>query len=289
MNLLWLDDFLALAASGNFSRAAQQRHMTQPAFSRRIRALEEWLGVALLDRSSQPATLTEAGHWFRGVAQETLARVARFPEAAQAIAQGAAGTLRFAATHALSLTFLPAWLRGLEARTPLGPVQLVSDMLQPCEALMQQGRVQFLLCHAHPEVPGRLDGAGFRSVVVGADAIVPVRAPQAAAGERVAVLDYSVESGLGRLTRALRATVPEGVAFETVFTAHLATVLRTLALQGRGTAWLPRTLVDEDLRDGRLVEAGGAARAWQVEVRLYRRDERESEAAEAFWSAVTRP
>ncbi len=41
MNLSCLDDFLALAASGNFSRAADERHMTQPAFSRRIRALEE--------------------------------------------------------------------------------------------------------------------------------------------------------------------------------------------------------------------------------------------------------
>ena len=65
MNLIWLDDFLTLAASGSFSRAAQERHMTQPAFSRRVRALEDWLGVVLFDRSTQPATLTEAGEWFR--------------------------------------------------------------------------------------------------------------------------------------------------------------------------------------------------------------------------------
>ena len=54
MNLTWLEDFLALAASGNFSRAAEERHMTQPAFSRRVRALEEWLGAELFDRSEQP-------------------------------------------------------------------------------------------------------------------------------------------------------------------------------------------------------------------------------------------
>ena len=61
MNLTWLDDFLALASTGNFSRAAEERHMTQPAFSRRIRALEEWLGVVLFDRSSQPAVLRRSG------------------------------------------------------------------------------------------------------------------------------------------------------------------------------------------------------------------------------------
>ena len=53
MNLIWLEDFLALASTGNFSRA-EERHMTQPAFSRRIRALEEWLGVVLIDRTTHP-------------------------------------------------------------------------------------------------------------------------------------------------------------------------------------------------------------------------------------------
>ena len=293
MNLTWLEDFLALAASGNFSRAAAQRHTTQPAFSRRIRALEEWLGVALFDRGSQPATLTEAGRWLRDIAQETLARVARLPDAAQAIASGASATLRFAATHALSLTFAPAWLRGLEQRMPLGPMQLVSDMLQQCETLMQQGRAQFLLCHAHPQVPGRLDRDGFRSVVVGRDAIVAVCAPALASAlasattDRIAVLDYSAESGLGRLTRALRWGALAGLRFDTVFTAHLATVLRTMALQGRGVAWLPHSLIADDLAAGRLVEAPGLATAFQVEVRLYRRDVVEPEAAEAFWRAVT--
>ena len=77
MNLSWLDDFLALAASGNFSRAADERHMTQPAFSRRIRALEEWLGAELFDRSSQPAKLTPAGEWFRTAAHDLQARIAQ--------------------------------------------------------------------------------------------------------------------------------------------------------------------------------------------------------------------
>jgi DNA-binding transcriptional LysR family regulator len=54
MNLSWLHDFLALAETGNFSRAADARHMTQPAFSRRIRALEDWLGVACLTAAPSP-------------------------------------------------------------------------------------------------------------------------------------------------------------------------------------------------------------------------------------------
>ena len=103
MNLTWLDDFLALAATGNFSRAADERHSSQPAFSRRIRALEEWLGAELFDRRSQPATLTETGEWFVGVAHELLARVARVPGEAQRIAEVSSSTLRLACTHSLSM------------------------------------------------------------------------------------------------------------------------------------------------------------------------------------------
>jgi DNA-binding transcriptional LysR family regulator len=86
MNLSWLEDFLALAATGHFSRAAEERHMTQPAFSRRIRALEDWLGADLFDRSSQPAQLTAVGEWFKDIARDQLLQVARLPAEARAVA-----------------------------------------------------------------------------------------------------------------------------------------------------------------------------------------------------------
>lgn len=64
MELGWLEDFMELAAVRNFSTAAAARHVTQPAFSRRIRALENWIGAALIDRSSYPVRLTNAGRRF---------------------------------------------------------------------------------------------------------------------------------------------------------------------------------------------------------------------------------
>src|SRR3546814_7081942 len=52
MELKWLEDFVSLANTGNFSRSAEERNVTQPAFSRRIKALELWLGAPLVDRST---------------------------------------------------------------------------------------------------------------------------------------------------------------------------------------------------------------------------------------------
>ena len=297
LNLSWLDDFLALAGSGNFSRAADERHMTQPAFSRRIRALEDWLGAELFDRSSQPVRLTGTGEWFGKVARELQAAVARVPGEARTVAESASATLRIAATHALSFTFLPAWLRGLEERVALGPVQLLSDVQQRCAELLAQRQVQFVLSHGHPAVADALVAAAYPCRVVGRDRLLPVAAPgpggkplhQLGKGGTVAMLSYGDASGLGRIVREVHGRRLAELATRTTFTAHLASVLRSVALDGRGLAWLPHVLVRDDLAQGRLAMAGDPEWSIDVEVRLYRDAKGLAHASEAFWEAAMQP
>lgn len=280
MNLSWLEDFLALAASGNFSRAAEERHMTQPAFSRRVRALEEWLGCDLFDRSSQPARLTAAGEWFRPQAEDLLARVARLPGEARGVAEAQSATLRLAATHALSFTFVPGWLQSLEAQTGRGPVRLLSDVLQRCEALLLQRQVQFVVAHA---AHGDLEAAGVPSLVIGADRLLPVHAPGAPAD---ALLGFSDESGLGRILRAALGAELAAAGLRPVVTAHLASVLKSMAIEGRGLAWLPQSLVRDELAAGRLHVAGPPHWRLPLEVRLYRDPAPLGSFAEGFWAAA---
>lgn len=297
MNLSWIDDFMALAATGNFSRAAEERHMTQPAFSRRIRALEEWLGAELFDRSSQPARLTEVGEWFRTAAQDLHAHVAGIPGEARAIAEASSTTLRFAATHALSFTFMPRWLHALEAQGPMGQLQLMSDTQHRCEALLLQNQVHFMLAHAHPGVRSPVDELAFPSIVVGNDRLIPVSAPDTHGRALHALgtdarqagtpwLGYSAESGLGRILRELKGPALDRLQAGQTLTAHLASVLRTMALDRRGLAWLPELLVGDDIASGRLVAAAAPEWSIDLQVRLYRRRAHIGKAAEAFWSAA---
>ena len=72
METKWLEDFVSLAETRSFSRSAQLRHVTQPAFSRRIQALEAWAGTDLVDRSSYPTRLTPAGKTLYDQALEML-------------------------------------------------------------------------------------------------------------------------------------------------------------------------------------------------------------------------
>lgn len=72
MEFSWLQDFLALVRTRNFSKAARERHITQSALSRRIQALEAWIGVALFDRSAQPIELTAAGQQLLPIAVSSV-------------------------------------------------------------------------------------------------------------------------------------------------------------------------------------------------------------------------
>lgn len=150
LELTWLEDCVALAQSLNFSRAAASRYVTQPAFSRRIVSLEEWLGTPLFERNRRGVSLTRAGEVF----------VTQIPELIRALytlrseAIEAAGETRpdviFSATHSLSFSFFPALMRNNEKIARFGSFRLLSDTLSACERMIAKGDAQFLLCYHHP-------------------------------------------------------------------------------------------------------------------------------------------
>lgn len=296
LDLEWLEDFLALADSGNFSRAAQARAIAQPAFSRHIKSLEEWVGVDLFDRSAQPVTLTEAGKRFHPTVDELLQRLESSRLKARAAHEQEAMSLRFAATHVLSLSFFPNWLSSIEAQLRLGPIQIISDNLVACEELMLQRRIQFLLCHGHSSVASRLDDVQFTFVRISEDVLLPVTAPLTSGQPQhwiddtpqkpVPVLAYGQDSGLGRIMRALMSSALEEEPFITVFTAQHAVLLKTMAKEGRGIAWLPQSLIKDELRAGTLVAAGNPRWHIPVDIRLYRQRATLSAPAEALWKVV---
>ena len=77
MEIAWLEDFVVLARLRHFSRAAENRNVSQPAFSRRIQALEAWMGTRLINRRTTPVTLTAEGDRFRETAIGVLRDIYR--------------------------------------------------------------------------------------------------------------------------------------------------------------------------------------------------------------------
>ncbi|WP_076998133.1 LysR family transcriptional regulator [Variovorax sp. KK3] len=309
LDLEWLEDFLALSESGNFSRAAQARNIAQPAFSRHIRSLEEWAGVELIDRSQHPASVTPAGEVMLASARDVVLRLSQARTRASEVHEQAARSLRFAATHVLSLAFFPGWLQRMEQQTSsqLGPIHMVSDSFRACEELMLHRRVQFLLCYGHPAVPTRLAAPDFEFASVGSDRLLPVSAPDPSGaalhpirdvdGPPTAMLAYSEESWLGQMMQVRMRHVADPMRFKPVVTSHHTGLLKNLALSGRGLAWLPEILVSAELADGRLVAAdpieeaagdrdGNAAWRMPLEIYVFRATSGQTPMAEALWAQI---
>jgi DNA-binding transcriptional LysR family regulator len=293
---MWLEDFIKLADERNFSRAAEARNTSQPAFSRRIRALEEWVGAVLVDRDTHRIALTEAGLAFRVLAEEILRRLALGRDQVREIGGAQISELRFAATHVLSTTFFPAWLRALEDGRDMGTVTLIADHMAACERFMLEGRADFLLCHHHPAASHRLDPAGFTSLHMGDDVLLPVSAvgPDGSPLYRlpgteespVPYLEFEEKSGMGRILQAAQIVVNGITALRPVFRSHLASVLLTMARDGRGISWAPLSLAGADLENGRLAPAGDEQWNVPIEIRIFRPRARRSPAVEAFWAML---
>ena len=290
MELVWLEDFIALAEHGSFVRAAEARHITQPAFSRRIRSLEQWMGVSLFIRTPQGTTLTEAGSHIQARAFEATNRLYRLREEAQEVAGKAAKTLQFAATHSLSFTFFPRWIRQAEKGAPIEAIQLHSDSMQGCEQLLVRGKVPFLLCHRHPEVPSPLTQEHFVSQNVGDDILIALVARsllESNPANQLPYLAYTEASGLGRIVAHRLYDNGEVLALKAQFSSHLAAVLMSMALEGKGVALLPKSLAEQEISDGRLVRAFDESWDIPLQIHLVRPVAPLSVAAENFWARVT--
>jgi DNA-binding transcriptional LysR family regulator len=296
MELKWLEDFLSLVETRNFTRSAELRCSTQPAFSRRIRGLEEWIGEPLIERHTQPISLTPAGQSFRPVAEEVLRRLFQVREDIRHRGDSSANTVAFAATHSLSLSFFPQWMRAIEDRRGVLLTRLDSNQFEECVQALLKGHCHFMLCHVHPSVEVRLPAQDFRSIVVGTDRLVPVSAPDAAGrplhalpGTRerpTAYLAYADTSVIGRAVERMLARRPDPPWLEPVFVSHLAAVLESMARSGRGLAWLPASQIEADLMAGRFLPAGDERWAVPVEIRLYRPNDALPPKAEEFWTMV---
>lgn len=293
MEVEWLMDFLELSATLNFSRAAEARHITQSAFSRRIRSLELWLGATLIDRSTYPASLTPAGQLFRPTAEEMVQTLIRSRNECQGRAKPRGKVVSFAALHTLALNFFPTWLGSLEEG--LGPLKtrMVADNVHDCIESLVNGTCDLLICYSHPIVPTVVDHERFPSICLAKDLLVPVCMARpdglpphdlSGASSALPYLAYTPDCFLGRLTQTLIDREGGMPFLDFRYENSMSEALKTMALQGYGVAWLPVSAVERELADGRLVVLGHEQYRMSMDIRLYRNAENRSIDIEQLWS-----
>ena len=264
MDLNWLGDFECLARTLNFTRAANERNITQSAFSRRIKALESWVGTPLINRSHYPVQLTEAGVQFLPVA---LAAVLQLTEQRQMIRdadRGGRRFLRFSALHTISMNFLAHRIDKLQHEIPDLHARVISDSLSTCCDLLVEGSVDIMLCYYHKSVSPRIDESAFERKDLLIDALIPVAATKQALAQNWALgnnsappipyLAYEPSTFLGMVVDSML----EGKALnaEMIYVDGLVETIKRRVLKGSGFAWMPQTAVADEMAEGRLTRIG---------------------------------
>lgn len=293
MDLKWLEDFVALAEAGSFSRSAHDRNVTQPAFSRRIRSLEDWLGISLVDRNTYPVSLTQAGRQFYDTARQVISVLHSERDAFKTDASEKS-IIRFAAPHSLASHCFPDLLEKFELKLGELRIRLTADNLHACADALTRGAADFLLAFHHDGIPLGLEADRFQYRVLSHERLVPVVRPRiafehaqvlAGPGPIIApLLLYPSESYLGLAVEHL-FSVHHAVPCHVVYENALSDALKTMAMTGRGVAWLLKRTVSAEISAGQLVVAGDES--WQVplEMRIYRCITNKKPSVDRVWRA----
>ncbi|MEM1361814.1 MAG: LysR substrate-binding domain-containing protein [Pseudomonadota bacterium] len=296
MDILLFQDLDQLRRTGNFSQAAELRNLSQPAFSRRIKSLESWVGVMLVDRSRQPVKLTEAGVQMLEAGLQAIARIeAERSQLREAQSLPDRYVVTFAAQHSIGWRFFPAWLQALEeAHGPLLS-RLRADDLPICLQDLRNGDVDFVIAYfdtGASRQSANLDRS-FEKVTIGTDRLVPVCKPAQNGAPlfnlpphegAVPLLRFGEAAPLGRLLDPLLESVTDEPGFRTVYENTMAGALRIRARDGAGVAWLPESLVAPDLDAGLLTRTGDEAWVMDLKIALLRKKGNTNRLTRSIWA-----
>jgi LysR family transcriptional regulator, hypochlorite-specific transcription factor HypT len=297
LEIKWLEDLLALESTGNFRIAAEQRNVSQPAFSRRIQALEAWVGASLVDRRSQPACLTEAGKIFGGVAQDIVSLAYQSRDDIVAKTAREKEKIRFATLSTLAQFFIPAWLKSLKPYIDTDQFVVRTDFATIAQYLtaLEENVVDLFVCYEDPSAGFYRDAEKFTSLKLGQEALVPVVAPDATGAplwwlpdrptDPIPYLRTASSLALWPVQEHLEKKYGD-LTFATVYETSIATAVKAMAVEGYGMAWIPWFIVADDLENGRLVRAAGVADDISVDINIYRCTAFNEPKVAAFWQTL---
>jgi len=275
MELKWLEDLLVLLEEQSISRAALRRHVTQPAYSRRVRQLEQWLGVELVDRATKPVKLRASA---LALEAEVRDLVSRFYALRNSVHESSE-RVTFVAQHALAISRFPVMIREVKKNLPDSSYRVVPADYEECEALFYN-EADLLLCYQTPQRHFDFSHKAVHRLHLGRDHLIPVASPQLLTqlgllepGQTIPLLMY--QQG-GFLAESLANSCLPGVIrdyrVESICESPFSASLKEMALAGMGIAWLPGDIIRHELDAGLLLACAEPLGRVELEIVLYYRD-----------------
>jgi DNA-binding transcriptional LysR family regulator len=261
MRIDWMEDLVALLDSGGVADAARLRNVTQPAFSRRIKVLEDVLGLQIIDRSVKPSgpssVLRDHEPELRKLATEQRMILSKMrQEQKTGIRQ-----IVIASQHAIT-TSLGTQIINLVAKPSKTHIRLRSANRDECETLLFRRQAEIALTYRIRAEP-KVDQPSFLiEATIGSDTLIPVCGAAFAQGLMadadhgvLHVIGYPADVFLGAaMSRHILPTLEHSCQISVVTETGLSTAALQLAQSGLGVAWVPSTLARPALKRGELTD-----------------------------------
>ena len=293
MRLDWLEDLVALLDSGSLSEAARRRNISQPAFTRRIRAAEEALGSAVLDRRQKPARLRPGVEALAPRLRSAAADIRQLRVDLRMAAAEESSSLVITTQHSLATTRAATIVQRLDGVPAIRGVRLRSANRDDCIRMIMVGEADIAVVHRTPAEqvwhrPSEIEVAG-----LAAERLIPVattREEKRLARGELRVVAYPGDVFLGQVFAAsIAPRLPEALQLRPRAETALAPAAHALARESSGVAWLPETMARFDIASGHLKDLSGTLPSSVLELVGVRTVRPRGPAHDAAWTRLIGP
>lgn len=286
MRLEWIDDILAVLDSGSLTRAAEKRSLTQSAFTRRVRLIEDNIGTELFDRRRKPVSLMPGVQELEIELRELSTRLHNLRHSLKTASDQASKPLSFVCQHALTATISPEIVRILTDSGETS-VRVRSGNQDECLLHLISKEVDFAIMYAVPDDRMPEPGNAFETKGIGADTLIPVCAPTVRAKANdatIPTISYPPEVFLGQVfSRTIAPRLPKNKTLIPRAETALTLAMLQYAVNEIGIAWLPLSLVATHLTEDKLVCVDDVLPTQSMSIRMVRLAEAISEHDDQIW------
>ncbi len=272
MELKWLEDLIALFDEKSISRAADSRHVTQPAYSRRIKQLEEWLGIEIVDRSTKPIGIRPTGLLMEREVRELVNRL----YALRNKVHESQTRVTFVVQHTLAVSKFPKLIQQVTKQFPDNGFRVIPANNDDCESLfLKEGGL--LLCYETNYQRVNFSNNSINKVNLGNDYLLPVASREMATslgklitGMKLPVLTYPKGGFMANsLDNTCMPSINRNYRVELICESAFSASLKEMVLSHMGIAWLAQGMIKKELASGDLISYQQTLGSVELDILLF--------------------
>lgn len=291
LEIRWIEDLLALEQEKSISQAAEVRHVTQSAFTRRIQNIENAFGFQILKRYSKNIDFTEAGQILLASSKNIQNQLNATINYLEKNIKNNELNIRFAVSHSLTTQFFPRFINDSLINLEDLKLEIIASNFKQGLGLLKDGSCDLLICYCDQKTLQQLDLSLFVFHKIVKIEILPVTAldngiPKYSIDQPFPLLAYSKQA---YLRNCVDEVIEKNLNYRTLYETDNASDLKELVIQGLGIAWLPKLLIEKEISENKLKIIDNKNYNTSQDVYIIRHKIIISNSINQIWRSITAP